>query len=254
MITEIVARRGSEGWTYIELRPSSGAAIRPLSHFTESAVYQFHRVDMRATLPSIFERFHKSCVQRKIRRAERERVICERGRSERLLHQFYSLLMPTCRRKRLPPQPIQWFRNLIRSLDDRITIHVARRDSRPVASIITVQHRRSLVYKYACSDAKFHPLGGIQLLLWEAIQDAKQHGVDELDLGRSDVDHVGLVDFKSRWGAHSFISSYLRSSSSPNPGALLAKARRVRVAGYVFARMPEILLVNIGRLLYRHAG
>ena len=43
-------------------------------------------------------------------------------------------------------------RNLIACLGDNVKIRVASKDGRPVASILTLRHKRTLVYKYGCSD------------------------------------------------------------------------------------------------------
>jgi hypothetical protein len=55
-------------WQYIEIRPISS---RPSSHagLQESLTYQFHRLDLRKSVQELFHRFHRDCVQRKIRRA-----------------------------------------------------------------------------------------------------------------------------------------------------------------------------------------
>jgi lipid II:glycine glycyltransferase (peptidoglycan interpeptide bridge formation enzyme) len=132
----------------------------------------------------LFGRLHKSTIQRKIRRAEQAGLGYERGTSESLLRQFYDLMVLTRRRHTLPPQPIAWFRNLVTCLGDRLTIRVASLDGRPVASVLTLSHGRTLVYKYGCSDAAFHHLGSMPFVLWKVIEEAKAIGMDELDLGR----------------------------------------------------------------------
>src|SRR2546421_2663649 len=131
-------------------------------------------MDLRPPLELIFRNLHKSCTQRKIRRAEREELTCEQGRSEALLRKFYQLLLKTCRRKQLPPQPIAWFRHLIDSMGEGLTIYLASKNDRPIAGIMTLSFKRSVVYKYGCSDARYNSLGGMQFLLWNAMQDAKR--------------------------------------------------------------------------------
>jgi lipid II:glycine glycyltransferase (peptidoglycan interpeptide bridge formation enzyme) len=158
----------------------------------------------------------------------------------------------TCRRKVLPPQPLNWFRNLASLFGDALTIHIALKGSRPVASILTLDFKDSLVYKYGCSDTAAYPLGGMQMLLWTAIKDAKRRGLIELDLGRSDGDHHGLIAFKDRWGASRVASSYLRYPSIRSwkqPGD-----RTLHLARKAFARMPDKMLIAVGSALYRHAG
>jgi lipid II:glycine glycyltransferase (peptidoglycan interpeptide bridge formation enzyme) len=193
-------------------------------------------------------------IQRKIRRAEREALYYEEGRSEPLLNKFYDLLLLTRRRHRLPPQPIRWFRHLIACLGDRLKIRVASKDGRHIAAIMTLQHGRTLTYKYGCSDADFHKLGAVPFLLWKTIQDAKAVGAQTLDLGRSDSDNAGLIAFKERWGATPSALTYVRLPArrlrrGQGPGAHVMQA-----AGLVLARMPARLSVTAGRLLYPHIG
>jgi lipid II:glycine glycyltransferase (peptidoglycan interpeptide bridge formation enzyme) len=173
----------------------------------------------------------------------------EEGRSEQLLQKFYHLLIITRRRQQLPPQPLAWFRNLITSLGDQLKICVASKDSRPVASILTIQHKASLYYKYGCSDKQFSSMGGMHLLFWKAIQDAKSKGVLDFDMGRSDLDNPGLIDFKDRWGSVRSALPYWRW-----PAGLAGRAFGMGIARQVFAVAPDSVLTTVGRVLYRHFG
>ena len=78
---------------------------------------------------------------------------------------------------------------------------MASKDGRPIASILTLSFKKTMVYKYGGSDAAHHPLGGMPFLFWRAIQEAKAQGIEELDLGRSDLDQPGLIAFKDHLGA-----------------------------------------------------
>jgi hypothetical protein len=238
-------------WKYIEVRPVTRTPA-PSTGFEPSAMFYLHRLDLRAPLENVFQRFHKTCIQRKIRRAEHDTLTYEAGRSEALLQTFYRLLVLTCRRRQLPPQPLDWFRHLVRSFGDSLTIHVASKEDRAAAAILTIRFKRSLVYKYGCSDAGLNRHGGMHLLLWNAIQEATRNGLQELDLGRSDVDTPGLVAFKDRWGATRSVITYARRSASANPS--LTTPRALRMARKLFARMPDNFLVAAGQMLYRHVG
>ena len=160
------------------------------------AEYCLHRLDLRPEITEIFRRFHHSSTQRAIRRAEREGLTYEAGTSDRLLASFYRLLRMTRRRHGLPPQPLAWFRNLVACLGDQVAIHVASKDGRPIASILTLSFKKTMFYKYGGSDAAHHRLGGMPFLFWRVIQDARARGFEELDLGRSDLDQPGLIAFK----------------------------------------------------------
>ena len=176
----------------------------------------------------------------------------EEGREDSLLRKFYHLLLITRRRHGLAPQPIRWFKNLIACLGDRVKIRVASKDGRPIASILTLRHKQALVYKYGCSDDRFNNLGGTQLLMWKAIQEAKNDQLDEFDMGRSDCDNPGLIAFKDRWGAARSTLFYLRYPL-PSPQTI-SGAMQGNLAKYVLAHAPDSLLAATGSMLYKYMG
>jgi len=110
----------------------------------------------------------------------------------------------------VPPQPLDWFRNVVTCLGDRLKIRVASKAGRPIASIITLRHGRTTVYKYGGSDASAHNLGAMPFLFWKAIEDAKNDGAQKFDFGRSDCDNAGLITFKDRWGSQRTALTYWR--------------------------------------------
>jgi lipid II:glycine glycyltransferase (peptidoglycan interpeptide bridge formation enzyme) len=179
-------------------------------------------------------------------------LTCESGRSGNLLNKFYDLLIRTRRRHGLPPQPRRWFRNLISCMGESLTIRVASKDAVPVASILTLRFKNTIIYKYGCSDERFFNLGGMQLLLWQTISDAKQSGAEELDLGRSDPDDEGLIVFKNRWGAKSSLLTYFRSpvlTSRP-----IIDVPNWSSAKRLSSHIPSALSSTAARVLYRHFG
>jgi lipid II:glycine glycyltransferase (peptidoglycan interpeptide bridge formation enzyme) len=210
----------------------------------------FHRCDLRPSLDAIYARLHSSCIQRPIRRAEREGLQCRTGSSPDLLESFYGLMRMTRRRHGLPPQPIAWFRNLAATLGDCLTVRVASQHGRPVASTLMICFNKRLVYKYGCSDPAYHRLGGMPFLFWHAIQDAKARGIEELDLGRSDTEQHGLAVFKDRLGAERTKLTYY---SRPAPARRAAAAQwQMRAARWMFERLPDPALTLAGRVLYKH--
>ena len=207
-------------------------------------------MDLRPSLAILHEKLHKNCIQRKISRAERESLTYETGHSPLLLQQFYGLLQLTRSRHHLPPQPFEWFQNLMACMEQDVSIRIASKDSLPIAGIMTLGHGKTMVYKYGGSDAQFSHLGATPMLFWRAIQDAKDAGMEELDLGRSDLDNPGLITFKERWSAVSSTLTTWRApmvASSPRFESL-----KVRCAKGVFARLPDSVLTMAGRILYRH--
>ena len=237
-------------WDYCEVRPvhfePSGS-----SRLAQNDRYCWHTIDLRPSLDDIFRRFHKNCVQRKIRRAEREGLDYQEGNSDQLLGQFYKLLVATRRRQHFPPQPMKWFRSLIASFGARLKIRVAFKAGAPIASILTLSHKNTVTYKYGCSDARLHSLGGVALLFWKTIQQGKAAGYDTLDLGRSDISNRGLTTFKEHWGGMRSNVSYWRYPDKPRSDESLWKRR---IAERIVEAAPDRLLAAVGDLFYGHIG
>ncbi len=237
-------------WKYVELRPIG--ELPAFEGVQKSAPCCFHMLDLRPEPEEILRRTHKTSVQQPIRRAEREGVEYVSSNSEAQLQAFYRLMVQTRRRHQLPPQPIQWFRNVAASMGASLQIKVAFKDGQEIASIVTMQHRDVVVYKYGCSDEKFRNLGGTAFLLWKTILEAKAAGLTAMDFGRSDTDNPGLIAFKDRWGAKSSTLTYLRWSREQAPeGTRQGSSSALR---QLFALMPDAVLQATGRILYRHVG
>jgi len=253
LITALREEQVLAKWKYIELRPLTlNGHLEERMSFGEIAKFHFHALDLRPDVDSLYRGLHKSCVRRKIQRAEQENLAYEEGRSESILARFYHLLLLTRRRHQLPPPPLEWFRNLLDSLGDRATIHMVSKDGQPIASILTLFHNQTLVYKYGCSDTKFHRLGGMPLLFWKAIQEGKRRGAREFDLGRSDTDNPGLATFKGHMGATCSTLTYF--SYPPRIPSSPASVWKRKIATSTFAWLPDRLLITAGRLLYPHVG
>jgi CelD/BcsL family acetyltransferase involved in cellulose biosynthesis len=236
---------------YFELRPllevpSAEYGLEPARSFW------FHELDLESSSEQLFGRLHKNSFQRKIRRAERERLSYEAGRSQALVDEFYRLLLMTRRRHHLLPQPRIWFKNLVDCMGDKVEIRLARKDGIAIAAILTLRHGSSLVYKYGCSNAKLHNLGGMPFLFWRLIEESKASGAQRIDFGRSDLDHEGLIVFKDRLGTKRRLLTYYRyTNAAERQEAAPWESHGLRE---VFRKMPDAFLSTAGRVLYKHMG
>jgi CelD/BcsL family acetyltransferase involved in cellulose biosynthesis len=271
-------------FNFAEIRPISSEAPEVLAatELKPSEQFYLHKLSLDPPLESLFRKLHKDCIQRKVRRAERESLGYVKGRSESLLGEFYHLLLRTRRRQGLPPQPLQWFRSLIASMGDQLTVRLASKGDRPVAAILTLAFKNTVTYKYGCSDEGFNHLGGTPFLFWKTIQEAKEQGMTQLDLGRSELDNAGLVKFKDRLGASRRELQYYRllpssvqvgsrqraagneltdEGRSPTRTAKGISKFEIRNSKFgaqllkrIVCHLPDAVLVAAGRLLYRHMG
>ena len=254
VLSALVRELSQAGLRYAEIRPAH--EVRAITLRSDSIdSYCSHHIDLRQDVDTLFRGFHKSSTQRKIRKAAREGLTYEEGRSDLLLDHFYRLMLLTRRRHNIPPQPRRWFENLIECCGGALQIRVAFKDSRAISAILTLRHKDTLVYKYGCSDAQFHRLGGVQFLFWKSILQAKMDGLHVFDLGRSEWGHAGLIRFKDHWGATRSELRYSRLSASQSSRRAVTPAGanwKDRMAKRVFPHLSDRILCSAGDLLGRH--
>jgi len=236
---------------YVELRPLSVADSLSCG-LVPSSSYWYHELDLTPRIEQIFQGMHKNSFKRKVRRAGRERLSYESGRSKKLLDEFYGLLRITRQRHQLPPQPRAWFGNLLESMGEKCQIRLTRKDGFAIAAMLTLQHRSCVVYKYGCSDEKFHSLGGMPFLFWKLVEESKAAGIEKIDFGRTELKNEGLITFKDRLGTNRKLLTYHRFVNNPVRGrANFFDSPRLRqFASY----LPKVISSAAGRVLYRHIG
>jgi hypothetical protein len=241
-------------WKYIEIRPINGNFLGRGKEpgFYPAKRYYHHRIDLRPDLNQVRQGFDKDSILRRVRRAERAGFVEKCGRSEDLLKDFYNLHVLTRVRHSLPPQPYQWYTNLVECLNKALELRLAYLEGIPVAAILTLRFRDTVLYKYGCSDSRYKRFGGMPLLLLRAIEEAKRNTVLDFDLGRTDEDNSGLIEFKNHWTKHCAHIVYWRF-----PGSSYLKPRedwKLNVSKRFFTFIPKALLPAAGRLIYRHLG
>jgi CelD/BcsL family acetyltransferase involved in cellulose biosynthesis len=239
---------------YLEIRPLEAfELVTPLRHAT--ATYAFHELDLTPSLDAIFCNFHKSSTQRKIRRAEREGLRYREGNTRELLDVFFRLFTLTRKRQGLAPQSKKWFVNLMDCFGDALKIRAAFRGERAIAAMLTIRYKGTLTYKYGCSDTAFNHMGGMHMLFWNAIQEAKSSGLRALDFGRSNADQAGLITFKNRWGATQSTLAYSRYGAAEGATHLFdlySSKWKSRAVKSVLKHVSPSVLPFIGQIVYQH--
>jgi hypothetical protein len=137
-------------------------------------------------------------------------------------------------------------------MGNKLQIRLARKNGTAIAAMVTLRHGTSVVYKYGCSDGEFHSLGGMPFLFWRMIEESKAAGAEKIDLGRSELDNIGLITFKNRIGASQRLLTYYRCTNSNKAETGFSwESRRVR---RILSILPDTVLSTAGSLLYKHLG
>jgi CelD/BcsL family acetyltransferase involved in cellulose biosynthesis len=191
-------------------------------------------------------------VRSSIRKAQREDVRIRIGQSLDDLAPFYALHVETRRRLGVPVQPKRFMENLFRQM---VTgglgfVVLAYKDERPIAAALFLAWNSNLIYKYAASDPRYWPLCANDLVLWTAIDWGYRNGYRALDLGRTDTEHRGLREFKSRWGSTELPLTYSYLAMPPESAPGLAR----RAMASVIKASPPFVCRAAGELLYARAA
>jgi Acetyltransferase (GNAT) domain len=250
----IKSTEAHQNWKYLEVRPLNGnfGQTREANGFLPAAKYFLHVLDLRPDLDQLFRNLDKDSVQRRIQRAERAGLIEKCGRSDDLLKEFYALFVITRGRHRLPPAPYDWFRTLIRCMDETLEIRLAYKGNTPISAILTLRCKDAVYYKYGCSVAQFNRFGATPWLLWRAIAAGKSNGATKFDMGRSEEGDAGLLTFKNHWVPQPQRLIYWRF---PDTSSLDSSSGwKLKMAKNVFSSIPNWFGTIAGKLIYRHIG
>jgi hypothetical protein len=138
-------------------------------------------------------------------------------------------------------------------LGPAVQVRIALHGDQVAAGIITLAHQKNMVYKWGCADTRLNNLGGMPWLFWKVIREARERGITELDLGRSNWENEGLITFKDRLGGKRSSLNYWQYPKSTSRKSLLV-GRVKRPAGWLLAQTPQPVFIAAGRVLYRHFG
>lgn len=260
----VLAIGKKRGWQYMELRGGERFLARSVSasdgdsRFREkpraSSRYLLHSVDLTGAEGEVLNRLRDS-TRRNIRKAQRLKVEVKFLNTAEAMDDFYRLNILTRKRHGLPPQPRAFFTNFYREVisKGKGIVALAYQRERPVAANIFCFWGREAIFKYGASDRAVQGLRANNLLMWRSMRWLREHGYENLSLGRTEVENQGLRQFKLGWGAREATISYycydLKESSFVERSRDVAPWQR-----WIFSKFPSPLLNLMGRVLYSHAA
>jgi lipid II:glycine glycyltransferase (peptidoglycan interpeptide bridge formation enzyme) len=216
----------------------------------EEREYVTHQLSLTRSLEELQKNCHPSCIRRPIRKAAREGVTIAAGTTR----EFYRLHLLTRCRQGVPVQPHRFFENLAAVFKADHELMTARKNERPLASLILLYHKGTAYFKFGASDPGRELAGANQLLMWQAITRARDRGCEIFDLGRTSLANQGLREYKGRWGAEEIPLCYTRMPKASRSAAQVETSRRHRLLKTLFRRLPPWANRLTGELFYRHFG
>jgi lipid II:glycine glycyltransferase (peptidoglycan interpeptide bridge formation enzyme) len=237
---------------FVELRFAT--ANRLIDNYPSHPEYHNYHLALDKEPMVVFRTFHKSCIQRAIKKARKEELQIFTGKNELDLKTFYRLHLMTRKKHGVPIQPFQFFKGLWNALTpkDMLTLFLARYRNKVVAGIIVLWFKGIARYKFGASDDRFSHLRANQLLMWKAIQSACQNRCKVFDFGRTSTVNQGLAMYKARWGTMREPLYYLRIPISGGNRILNESSNVHAVLKKVMARMPTLVIRLSGDFLYKY--
>ena len=237
------------GWKYVEFRGGE-------NYFKDepaSSTYYTHDLDLSQGEESILSSFRNS-TRRNIKKAIKEDVHVQISNDLDSVKEFYKLNCVTRNRHSIPPQPYRFFKKLhehILSKKGGVVI-LATYKSRAMAGAIFFHFRKKAIFKFGASEIEYQDLRANNLVMWEAIKWCLHKGGTTLNLGRSEPENGGLLQFKRGWGVKEERINYYKYDLTKNT---FVKDRPTSKMSYRICKMLPLPLLNLtGSLLYKHVG
>ena len=241
-------------YRYFELRQFLNPAPSNEKRLINHSYQKIHILDIGPGFNHIKKHFHKDCVVRSVRKAEKAKLVVEECQSKDDLKAFYDVHAITRKRLGLFIQPYAFFENMweIMRENDLITILLCKHDRKIIAGIILFKYKDTVSFEHGASLPDYWPMRPNHLLMWRSIELACSGGYRYFDFGKTEKDNIGLLQYKSRWGAAMFDVSYLYypdNRSLPTGRHQGIKGKLVRL---IAEKSPMPIAKLLGRLGYKY--
>jgi len=216
--------------------------------------YYNHCLSLDGGPDAIFRSFHKSSIQRAVKKAQRLDLEIITADNLSHLEAFYHLHLMTRKKQGVPIQPFRFFKNLGDVLfpRDKFTLLLARHHGRFIAGIIMVWFMDTAYFQFGASNHNFVHLRANQLLMWAAIQLAEEKGCKRFDFGRTSRANRGLMQYKGHWGTKEVPLNYFRLPTNRKCWAIEEASNKHIFVKKLIRLMPTIGIRISGELLYKH--
>ncbi|MCB2167364.1 MAG: GNAT family N-acetyltransferase [Deltaproteobacteria bacterium] len=224
-----------------------------LSHEPAYKSYVTSSLSIEESCKTLFKQL-KSNTRRNIKKAQKANISTQILQSEKGIKAFYQLNCLTRRDHGLPPQPYLFFKRLHANffLKEKGFVCLAFQNNIPIAGVLFLSFNRHAMYKYGASDKNHLKLRPNNMSMWEAIKHCNELGLQQIDLGRTDMEHEGLRRFKKSWNAVEGQLKYYRYDFQES--AFTQKQERLKSSYGFLKKMPLPLLRVFGCIMYRHVG
>jgi FemAB-related protein (PEP-CTERM system-associated) len=119
---------------------------------------------------------------------------------KRYLPDFYKLYLRNMHAFGTPAHSRKFFEQLLSEFPKSTEVALVTHEEQVIASMVLLFFKTTMISGWAASDSNYLYLNPNNLMYWECIKFACEHGYEWFDFGRS-IESSGTYTFKKHWGA-----------------------------------------------------
>jgi lipid II:glycine glycyltransferase (peptidoglycan interpeptide bridge formation enzyme) len=246
----------SKRFSFFELRIMNLDKSYYPSDFKNQKLFKIHILKLNKDPEILRKSFHKSHIQRSIKKAEKSDIHLRKANDILDVKAFYKLQLKTRKKHGVPPQPFSFFINLWKVLypKKRMDLYLVEHQRKTIAGMILLKFKNRVCYQYGASDENYLHFRPNHLLMWNAIKDACEEGFEYFDFGKSSVENEGLIEFKRRWGTEELDIMHLYYPEIYGLQTISRKSIKYKITNLFWGNTPSFITELGGKLLYKHLG
>ena len=254
LVNHALSYAKQRGLASIELKMNEHFHLNSRGFGSETNGYSTYILDLSDEPEVLLRSFHKSSIQRQIKKAQKYDLELVIGSSSDDVKLFYSLFLRLRKHYGLLPQPFKFFANLWHLLRPKGAIEIlhARYQGEIVSSLLLLKYKNTVSYEYGASQFDKRNIGASPFLIWRAIKQARQDGFKKFDFGRTADDNAGLAQFKRRWGARRERLRYCYFPDLSGEARFRKNGLSKRLMAYSMHTLPASMCQWAGSVLYRN--
>ncbi|MGH1493187.1 MAG: GNAT family N-acetyltransferase [Acidimicrobiales bacterium] len=240
----------------VTIRPFHNQLAIEDDSFEQRRELFWHGIDLSQGIDHIWDSL-KSKHRTKIRRAEKQGISFRFSSSMEDIATFHAMHVDLRKSKfKMLAQPLSFFEALHDRFGENMVVLLAEDgDGLPVAGMIYFEHQGVWYYKFGASYPRSYRPNSAMIMA--ACQQGIDRGLQLLDMGRSDMDQPGLIDFKRQFASEELELTTLhwQPEDCNNPTATeVGKTLGAVTELLTDPAAPNELAVKGGELLYRYFG
>lgn len=237
----------------VTVRPFANQFALGDERFNKSGGLVWHGIDLCDGADGVMANI-KSKIRTKIRRVAKHGVQFDIASGPEAIDEFHKMHVGLRKYKyRLLAQPKSLFQNLFENFGDDMAIAFARLDGELLAGMVFFAYQGVWYYKFSASyltSTRPNPA-----LMMFGAQQAQERGMHLIDMGRSDLDQPGLVDFKEQFEPEKrllYTLSYSPADYSDPRGQQTGALLGALTKQLTDPSVPDEITTNAGELMYRY--